>query len=98
MKTLIEVIDLQSHTIINRIRMNTGDKPSEAALTPDGRTLLVVNGGSNTVSFIDPASNFETSRINVGNRPRFAPHRFNRKQGLCVQLPFQYHFSHKYRQ
>jgi YVTN family beta-propeller protein len=65
----IEVIDLQSHDIINRIQMNTGDKPSEAALTPDGRTLLVVNGGSNTVSFIDPASNFETSRINVANRP-----------------------------
>jgi YVTN family beta-propeller protein len=65
----IEVIDLLSHDVINRIQMNTGDNPSEAALTPDGRTLLVVNSGSNTLSFIDPASNFETTRINVGNRP-----------------------------
>jgi YVTN family beta-propeller protein len=66
----IDVIDLLSNDVINRVRMNTGDNPSEAALTPDGRTLLVVNEGSNTMSFIDPLSNFETSRINVGSRPR----------------------------
>jgi YVTN family beta-propeller protein len=65
----IEVIDLLSNAQVNRIQMNTGDNPSEAALTPDGRTLLVVNSGSNTLSFIDPSSNFETSRLNVGNRP-----------------------------
>jgi YVTN family beta-propeller protein len=66
---MIEVIDLQSHTMVNTIRLNTGDNPSEAALTPDGATLLVANEGSNTLSFIDPASNFETTRLNVGNRP-----------------------------
>jgi len=66
----IEVIDLLSTDVLNRIRMNTGDNPSEAALTPDGRTLLVVNEGSNTLSFIDPLSNFESARINVGSRPR----------------------------
>ncbi|MFZ3208229.1 MAG: YncE family protein [Geobacteraceae bacterium] len=65
----IEVIDLLSHEVINRIRLNTGDNPCEAALTPDGRNLLVVNEGSNTVSFIDPASNFESSRVNVGSKP-----------------------------
>jgi YVTN family beta-propeller protein len=66
----IDVIDLQSYDVINRIRMNTGDNPSEAALTPDGKTLLVVNEGSNTLSSINSSSIFETRRINVGNRPR----------------------------
>lgn len=66
----IDVIDLLSNDVINRIRMNVGDNPSEAALTPDGGTLLVVNEGTNTMSFIDPLSNFETTRINVGSRPR----------------------------
>jgi YVTN family beta-propeller protein len=66
----IDVIDLQSYDVINRIRMNTGDNPSEAALTPDGKTLLVVNEGSNTLSSIDSSSIFEKTRINVGNRPR----------------------------
>ncbi len=65
----IDVIDLQSHFYINRIQLNTGDSPVEAALTPDGGTLVVANSGSNTVSFIDSTSNYETSRINVGNRP-----------------------------
>ncbi len=65
----IDVIDLQSHFFVNRIQLNTGDSPAEAALTPDGGTLVVANSGSNTVSFIDSTSNIETSRINVGNRP-----------------------------
>ncbi|WP_183363042.1 YncE family protein [Geomonas limicola] len=66
----IEVIDVSSHEIINRIRLNNGDTPSEAVLTPDARTLLVANTGSNTVSIVDPTSNFETTRLNVGNMPR----------------------------
>jgi YVTN family beta-propeller protein len=66
----IDVIDLQSFDVINRIRMNTGDNPSDAVLTPDGKTLLVVNEGSNTLSSIDSSSVFETTRTNVGNRPR----------------------------
>ncbi len=65
----IDVIDLQSHFFVNRIQLNTGDNPAEAALTPDGGTIVVANSGSNTVSFIDSLSNIETSRVNVGNRP-----------------------------
>jgi YVTN family beta-propeller protein len=65
----IEVIDITAQEIINRIRLDTGDRPQELALTPDGRSLLVVNNGSNTVSFIDPISLFELTRINVGNGP-----------------------------
>jgi YVTN family beta-propeller protein len=65
----IEVIDVATGEIINRARLNYGDRPIELALAPDGRTLLIVNNGSNTVSFIDPVSLIELGRINVGNGP-----------------------------
>jgi YVTN family beta-propeller protein len=55
--------------VVNRLRLNSGDRPRELALTPDGRTLLCVNTGSNTVSFIDPGSFIEVGRINVGKNP-----------------------------
>jgi YVTN family beta-propeller protein len=66
----IEVIDITGDEVTNRIRLITGDRPQELALTPDGRTLLSVNPGSNTVSFIDSSSLFELNRVNVGNGPR----------------------------
>jgi len=66
----VEVIDLANHFIINTIRLNDGDVPGEAALTADGRTLLTANSGSNSVSFIDPTSNFATTRVTVGTGPR----------------------------
>lgn len=65
----IEVVDVIAQEIINRIRLETGDRPQDLALTPDGRFLLVVNNGSNTVSFVDSISLFELTRINVGNGP-----------------------------
>ena len=65
----VEVIDVTMGEIINRARLSQGDRPQELALTPDGRFLLVVNAGSNTVSFIDANSFFELSRVNVGNGP-----------------------------
>ncbi len=65
----IDVIDVISGDVINRIRLNTGDSPQELALTPDGKTLLVINAGSNTVSFVNPVGLFEQSRINVDNGP-----------------------------
>lgn len=66
----IEVIDVITGEAMNRLRLTTGDRPQELALAPDGRTLLSVNTGSNTVSFIDPISLFELSRVNVGNGPQ----------------------------
>jgi YVTN family beta-propeller protein len=66
---VIEVIDVTAGDIVNRMRLNTGDRPKELALTPDGKMLLSVNTGSNTVSFIDSLSLFETGRVNVGNGP-----------------------------
>jgi YVTN family beta-propeller protein len=65
----VEVIDLQSEDIIDRIRLNTGDAPQEPALTPDGRLLLTTNTNSDTVSVIDPVSLIELSRIRVGDGP-----------------------------
>ncbi len=66
----IEMIDVLAGATVNKMRLNTGDRPQELSFTPDGRVLLVVNAGSNSVSFIDPNSLFEISRVNVGNGPR----------------------------
>ena len=65
----IDVIDMVSGSIIRRIRLNPGDDPRELALTPDNKTLLCINSGSDTVSVIDPVSYIETSRIKVGTQP-----------------------------
>ena len=65
----IELMDVLSGEVINRLRLNTGDQPHELALTPDGKTLLVANKGTNTVSFIDALSLVETNRVNVGREP-----------------------------
>jgi YVTN family beta-propeller protein len=66
----IQVIDVIGNEITSRIRLSIGDRPQELALTPDGSTLLSVNPGSNTVSFIDPFRLLELKRVNVGNGPR----------------------------
>ncbi len=66
----IEVIDVDAGAVSDRIRLYPGDEPQELALTPDGRTLLSANTGSNTVSVIDAGSRFEVTRIPVGNGPR----------------------------
>jgi YVTN family beta-propeller protein len=65
----IDVIDLAAGERIASIRLAAGDEPREAALTPDGRTLLVTNQGSNSVSSIDPAGFVERARIRVGDGP-----------------------------
>jgi YVTN family beta-propeller protein len=65
----IEVIDVAAGAAINRIMLSPGDAPRDAALTPDGRTLITANTGSDTVSIIDPISLLEVARINLDNRP-----------------------------
>jgi len=66
----IVVIDVTGGELTSRIRLTAGDRPQELALAPDGRTLLSLNAGTNTVSFIDPSSLFELNRVNVGMGPR----------------------------
>ncbi|SNB47144.1 YncE family protein [Geobacter sp. DSM 9736] len=65
----VEVIDTNTNEVISRIRLHPGDAPREIALASDGRILITVNSGSNTVSFLDPLSQTEAARVNVGNRP-----------------------------
>lgn len=61
----IEVIDLLSNEVVNRIRLTPGDRPGEIVLTPDGKTLITANTGSNSVSFVDPSTLLETSRLTL---------------------------------
>jgi len=66
----IIVIDITGGEITNQINLPTGDRPQELVLTPDGKTLLSLNAGTNTVSFIDTLSLLESKRVNVGYGPR----------------------------
>jgi hypothetical protein len=66
----IVVIDITSGEVTSRIILSRGDHPQELALTPDARTLLSLNTGTNTVSFIDPASLLELNRVKVDMGPR----------------------------
>jgi YVTN family beta-propeller protein len=66
---VIEVIDVFKNKIINRLRLNLNDRPTELALTRDGRTLVSVNNGSNTVSIIDALSMIELAKVSVGEGP-----------------------------
>lgn len=65
----LEVIDLDRGDIINRMRLTTGDRPSELILTSDGKSLIIVNRGSDSVSFIDPFTLVELKRLTVGVEP-----------------------------
>lgn len=68
-EAIVEVIDATTEEEIDTIRLFLGDTPQSLALTPDGKTLLTVNAGSNTVSFLDTTSFIEISRIAVGTGP-----------------------------
>jgi YVTN family beta-propeller protein len=63
----VMVLDVATQETLNAIRLNLGDSPRDLALTPDGKTLLVMNAGSNTVSVVDTTLLLETARIPVGN-------------------------------
>ena len=67
--TAIDVFNMQ---IINRLKLNFKDHPVWLALTSDGRTLVSVNQGSNTVSIIDALSMIEIDRVKVGEKPSSA--------------------------
>jgi YVTN family beta-propeller protein len=65
----VEVIDIVLGDSLARIRLKPGDNPQELALSADGKLLLTVNPGSNTVSMVDPLLYLETARIPVGDGP-----------------------------
>ncbi len=66
----IQILDILEGAVVDRLNLTPGDSPLELALTPDGRSLLSVNSGSNTVSVIDPSGPVELGRIPVGVGPR----------------------------
>lgn len=65
----VEVIDVNRNEIVSRLHLHPGDGPRELALTPDGRTLLVLNTASDSVSFFEAGAVVESSRLSVGNTP-----------------------------
>jgi len=65
----IEVIDLLKREVLEKLRLFLNDRPVALALTPDGRTLVAVNNGSNSISIIDALAMVELSRISVGEGP-----------------------------
>jgi len=68
---VIQVQDLAAGTPLSQIRLRPGDRPGDVALTPDGSLLVVVNEGSSTVSFLDPAAQVEIDRVPTGQQPEF---------------------------
>ncbi|MBI5441924.1 MAG: beta-propeller fold lactonase family protein [Deltaproteobacteria bacterium] len=65
----VDVIDMAAGEVLRRIPLNLGDAPRELHLAQEGRMLLVVNEGSDTVSFVDVESATEVARVNVGDGP-----------------------------
>ncbi len=66
----VAVIDVTSGSIIADLSLQFGDRPEHLALTSDGLTLLCVNTGSDSVSFVDPISMVEISRTQVEDGPK----------------------------
>ena len=66
----VAAVDILSGAVLERIPLQLGDHPERLALTPDGSLLLCVNPGSDSVSFLDPRSLVELSRVDVGDEPR----------------------------
>jgi YVTN family beta-propeller protein len=65
----VQALDLVTGAALTTVRLQPGDRPREVGLTPDGRTLVVVNYGSNTASFVDPSALVELSRVPTGLQP-----------------------------
>jgi YVTN family beta-propeller protein len=68
----IQAIDVVTGEIAQRTQTSPGDQPRELALTPDGGTLLAVNPGSSSVTFLDALSLARQDRLNVGSGPNSA--------------------------
>jgi len=65
----VAVLDLLEGRVRERAPLRAGDSPRDLVVTPDGRTLVVANPGSDTVSFVDPLSATEMERVPVAGRP-----------------------------
>ncbi|MDY0185866.1 MAG: YncE family protein [Desulfuromonadaceae bacterium] len=65
----IVVFDLVRGKVQRKIRLQTGDRPTELALSADGATLISLNSGSNSVSIIGTDSFSERRRLLFSTTP-----------------------------
>jgi len=67
----LAVLDVKENDFVDRIRLNPGDEPHFVVLTPNGKTAVTANTGSNTVSIVDVLTLTEVARVAVGNGPEY---------------------------
>lgn len=73
---IVSAVDLKSGRLIRResITLDTADRPVnrpfDAAVSPDGELLYVVNAGSDDVSVVDLATGLAVTHIEVEDNPR----------------------------
>lgn len=65
----VQILDLGTGEDLRRIPLSAGDEPSELALTPDGRMLVVANRRSSTLAFVDVDAAAVVGRVTVGEDP-----------------------------
>lgn len=65
----IAVFDLVRDKVQRKIRLRTGDRPTELALSADGATLISLNSGSNSVSIFSTDSFSERRRLLFSTTP-----------------------------
>ena len=63
------VFRLSGENFATQISAPTGARPYSAELSPDGKVLAVSNWGGESVSFLNPETLKEQSRINTGSHP-----------------------------
>ncbi|MBN1957137.1 MAG: YncE family protein [Desulfuromonadales bacterium] len=61
----IAVVEVANNTILGRVPLRFGDQPSDLELSRDGRTLVCLNNGSESLSIIDTNSLFEIGRVRL---------------------------------
>jgi len=63
------VLVLDARTLATRQEVGVGDMPAEVTFSPGGRLAFVANGGSDSVSVIDPRTKRVLKTIPVGDNP-----------------------------
>jgi YVTN family beta-propeller protein len=66
---VVEAFDLVRGVRDQTLPLIPGDDPAGLTVSPDGRTIVVANHGSNTVSVLDAPALTERSRVAVGLEP-----------------------------
>jgi YVTN family beta-propeller protein len=65
----LTVIDISDNQVLRNVNLESAGKPSDVAITPDGRTVYVANTALNTVSALESVSFLTEASIQVGRKP-----------------------------